>query len=183
MIISLTGDLGSGKSTLAKMLAEKCNMKRYYMGQMRRDLAKAKGMTIAEFNAYGESHPETDYEVDNYQKELGEKEDNFVIEGRTSWFLVPQSIKIYISVDPSEGARRIFNELKDNNARNEGPQVDSIEQMIKLNEERMRSDHYRYKKYYDKDCFDLENFDFVLDTTNLTVDEAFDSLFEYIESL
>ena len=51
-----------------------------------------------------------------------------------------------------------------------------------LNDARKASDDFRYKKYYGKNCFDHENFDFILDTTNLTIDEAFSQLIAYIAS-
>jgi cytidylate kinase len=182
MIITITGDSGSGKSTIGKKLEKDLGFKRYYIGQIRRDAAKEKGMTLKEYNKYGETHPETDLEVDEYQKELGKTQDNFIIEGRTSWFLIPQSLKIYIKVSPKEGARRIFNDLQKENVRNEGKNLDTVEDVLKSNEERARSDDLRYKKYYGKDCFDENNFDFVIDTTNLTVEESYKQILEYIKS-
>jgi CMP/dCMP kinase len=180
MIITITGDPGSGKSTIGKKLEADLGYRRYYMGQIRRDAAKAKGMTLEEYNAYGEIHPETDVEVDDYQKKLGETEDNFIIEGRTSWFLIPQSIKIYIKVDPLEGARRILSDLSTNTARNEGNNLHSLEDVLASNIKRAQSDDVRYKKYYNKDCFDLTNYDLVIDTTNLTPPEAYEKVYQYI---
>jgi cytidylate kinase len=57
-----------------------------------------------------------------------------------------------------------------------------VEDVLKSNEERARSDDLRYKKYYGKDCFDENNFDFVIDTTNLTVEESYKQILEYIKS-
>lgn len=182
MIITITGDPGSGKSTIAKRLEKDLGYKRYYMGQIRRDAARSKGMTLEEYNVYGETHPETDREVDDYQKKLGETEDNFIIEGRTSWFLIPQSVKLYIKVDAMEGARRIFSDLTINHARNEGNDLKSVEDVLISNQKRTRSDDVRYKKYYGKDCFDLNNYDFVIDTTYLTPDEAYDNVYHYLLS-
>ena len=71
MIITITGEPGSGKSTIGKRLAKELGYGHYYIGQIRRDAAKKKGMTLAEYNKYGEAHPETDIEVDDYQKNLG----------------------------------------------------------------------------------------------------------------
>jgi cytidylate kinase len=182
MIITITGDPGSGKSTIGKKLEEALGYKRYYIGQIRRDAAKAKGMTLAEYNKYGEMHPETDVEVDEYQKELGQKEDDFIIEGRTSWFLIPQSLKIYVKVDPYEGARRIFSDLEKNPLRNEGRALDSVEAVLKSNEERVKSDDFRYKKYYQKDCYDESNFDLVVDTTHKSQEEAFEEVMAFVHS-
>ena len=100
MIISLSGAPGSGKSTVAQMLADKLSWPRYYMGGLRREAAKKRGLSLAEYNKLGETDIKTDKEVDEYQRELGEKEDNFVIEGRTSWYFIPHSLKIYLDVSP-----------------------------------------------------------------------------------
>ncbi len=182
MIITISGTLGAGKSTIAKKIAKELNYKRYYIGQIRRDMAKKKGMTLEEYNVYGETHPETDIEVDEYQKKIGKTEDNFVIEGRTSWFLIPNSIKIYIKVDEKEGARRIFEDLqKQNNIRNEANNLRTIEDVLENNRKRMKSDDLRYKKYYNKNCFDEKNFDLIIDSTHLTVDNVFEQIMNFIK--
>ncbi|MFZ2192859.1 MAG: cytidylate kinase family protein [Candidatus Moraniibacteriota bacterium] len=182
MIITITGEPGSGKSTIGKKLAQKLNYKHYYIGQIRRDAAKKKGMTLAEYNKYGETHPETDIEVDDYQKNLGEKENNFVIEGRTSWFLIPHSLKIYISVNPLEGAKRVFKELQSDNNRNEDHALLSVEDVLKSHTEREASDALRYQKYYGKNCSDKSNFDLMVDTTNLNQEEAFNEVWNHLEA-
>ncbi len=181
MIITISGTLGAGKSTVAEKLSKELGYKRYYIGQIRRDMAKEKGMTIEEYNAYGEKHPETDKDVDDYQKQLGQTDDNFIMEGRTSWFLIPQSLKIYIKVDSWEGARRIFEDLQIKNTRNEGVGLDTIEDVLKSNQKRMKSDDFRYKKYYKKNCFDETNFDFVIDSTDMTPEEVLEQILIFIK--
>lgn len=182
MIISLSGALGSGKSTIAQMLAEKLSWPRYYIGALRRQAAQKRGLTLAEYNELGEVDPETDREVDGYQKELGEKEDNFIIEGRTSWYFIPQSLKLYLDVKPEEGAKRIFASLKAKNDRNEDKNLDSLEAVLESNQRRVESDRKRYEKYYQIDVYDPKNYDFYLDTTNLTPAEVFAAVYNYIEN-
>ena len=108
MIISLSGAEGAGKSTIAKMLAAKLGWPRYYMGRIWREKAQEKGLTLVEYQKMGETDPSIDREIDEYQKKLGETLDNFVIEGRTSWYFIPHSFKIFLDVSPEEGAKRIF---------------------------------------------------------------------------
>ncbi|MEI6587962.1 MAG: AAA family ATPase, partial [Candidatus Moraniibacteriota bacterium] len=146
MIITITGEPGSGKSTIGKKLAQELGYDHYYIGQIRRDAAKERGMTLAEYNKYGETHPETDIEVDNYQKNLGKEKNNFVIEGRTSWFLIPHSTKIYIAVDPEEGAKRVFKELQVDNNRNEDNGLLTLTDVLRSHREREASDMLRYQK-------------------------------------
>ena len=131
MIISISGDPGSGKSTIAKMLSEKLGMKRYYMGGILREQAKKRNMTLEDYYALGESDETIDKNLDNYQKKLGETEDNFIIEGRTSFYFIPHSLKIYIAVDEKVGAERIWKELQKKNERNEADNLTSIEDLIK----------------------------------------------------
>lgn len=181
MIISISGFHGSGKSTIAEMLAKKLNWPRYYMGGLRREAALKKGMTLAEYNKLGETDPSTDLEVDNYQKELGQTKDNFIIEGRTSWHFIPHSLKIYINVDHKIGAERIFKSLQKKNNRNEDNNLNTLEDVIKSVEERYKSDKLRYKKYFNIDVYDLKNYDFVINTDTLNIDQVFEKVYSFIK--
>ena len=60
MIITLSGMPGSGKSTVAKILSKKLRMSRYYMGGIRREMARKMGLTIDELNKLGERDPSSD---------------------------------------------------------------------------------------------------------------------------
>ena len=181
MIISISGKPGSGKSTVAQMLSEKLGIKRYYMGGIRREMAKEKGMTIEEFNELGEKDFSTDKWVDDYQAELGKKEDNFVIEGRTSFHFIPRSIKVFLDVSEDEGARRIFEELgtAKGQKRNEGKKIKNIPEMKKSLKERQESDKKRYRKYYGFDSTDLKHFDIVIDTTKLDPERVRDKIIAF----
>ena len=181
MIISLGGAQGSGKSTVAERLAAELGWPRYYVGGLRREAAKDRGLTLAEYNKLGEVDPATDLEVDEYQKKLGETEDNFVIEGRTSWYFIPHSLKIYLDVDPEEGARRIFRHLQQKNDRNEDVDLSSLEDVKASNARRLASDRLRYQKYYGVDVHDKKHYDFYLDTTNLAPDEVLQKVLAFVQ--
>lgn len=182
MIITITGYPGSGKSTIGKLLAKHYNLKRYYIGGIRREKAAERGMTLMEYNEYGETHPETDHEVDEYQKRLGETEENFVIEGRTSFFLIPQGIHIFLDVDLEEAARRIYKHITEEDAnRNEGT-FSSQEEVLNDLKKRVESDKKRYAKYYpDQNTFDPANFDLWLDTTNIAIEEVLQKVVMFID--
>src|SRR5665811_1351260 len=166
MIISFSGAPGSGKSTIAQELAKKLSWPRYYMGIIRREAAKERGLTLAQYNKLGETDPSTDFEVDEYQKKLGQEENNFVIEGRTSWFLIPHSLKIYLDVDPEIGAKRIFQSLQKKNNRNEDDNPKTWEDVLESNKKRLVSDSLRYQKYYNIDINKPEKYDLYLDISN-----------------
>ncbi|MFH0956778.1 MAG: cytidylate kinase family protein [Candidatus Aenigmatarchaeota archaeon] len=172
MIISISGMPGSGKSTVAKMLSARLHMKRYYMGGMRREMARKKGLTIEELNEIGEKEDWTDRGVDEFQKELGRKEDNFIIEGRTSYFLIPKSLKVFLNVDFMVGAKRIYDDVRSNKSkRNEG-RYKTVADAARAIRKRLESDIGRYKRYYGLDIYDLSQYDLVIDTTRLTPEQV-----------
>ena len=145
-------------------------------------MAKKQSLTLAEYNRLGEKDPITDSKVDKYQKKLGKTKDNFIIEGRTSWYFIPHSLKIYLSVDKQEGAKRIFKELKKENSRNEDKNLKTVVDVLKSQHEREKSDKKRYRKYYQIDVYDKKNYDFVLDTTNLNKKQVFTELYDFVKS-
>ena len=182
MIISISGDPGSGKSTIANKLSEALHYKSYYVGGMRREFAKKRGLTLAEYNKVGETDPSTDTEVDEWQKELGEKEDDFVIQGRTSHYFIPHAVKIYLKTDEQEGARRIFEDRKKNALReNEDSDLDTLDDVLASIREREKSDHLRYKKHFNYDMYQMNDFDLVLDTTNLSIEEVYEKVLAFIK--
>ena len=172
MIISFAGWPGSGKSTIAKRIATELGWPYYSMGQLRREAAKRRGMTLEEYNKLAMSDISTDLEVDEYQTKLGQEQDNFVIDGRTSWHFIPQSYKIFLNVDPRVGAERIFQELQQGGDRNEGHNLTTVEAVLNSNYERVQNDRKRYQKYFGIDVYDLANYDEIVDTTNLTIEEV-----------
>ncbi|HBA37042.1 TPA: hypothetical protein DCZ15_04225 [Candidatus Falkowbacteria bacterium] len=182
MIISFSGAPGSGKSTIAQMLADKLAWPRYYIGGLRREAAKKRGLTLAEYNRLGESDPATDREADDYAQQLGRETDNFVIEGRTCWHFIPQSFKIYLDVDQEVGAKRIFGSLQRKNNRNEADNLTSWQDVLANNKERIASDDRRYRKYYKIDVYNRKNYDCYLDTTDLTPEQVFQSVYEIINA-
>ncbi|MEA3463619.1 MAG: cytidylate kinase family protein [Patescibacteria group bacterium] len=182
MIITINGAAGSGKSTIAKMLAEKLGWPRYCIGGIRRQRAKEKGMTLAEYNKLGETDFATDSEFDQYQKKLGKTKNNFIIEGRTSWHFIPHSIKIYFEADERERAQRVFNELKKSNKRNEDKGLKTLNDVLISHRRRKQSDIKRYKKYYNIDVYNKNHYDYVIDTTNLNKKQVFVKVYKYIKS-
>lgn len=174
MIITIAGKPGSGKSTVARHVAKTLGMKRHSAGDYRRRKAKEMGLTLAEFNALGEKEDFTDREVDEWQENLGKTEDNFVIDGRTGYHFIPNSIKIFLDVSPEVGARRIMHEKR------EEEEMKHEEEAIRMWHERINSDILRYKKYYNINPYDLKHFDFVLDTSNFSADEVVKKVLDFI---
>lgn len=171
MIITISGLPGSGKSTIGKMLAARLGYKFYSIGDLRGKMATDRGMTIEELNALGEKEAWTDKDADEYQIELARREDNFIVDGRISFYFIPQSFKIFLSVDPDEAARRVFN-----NPRPDEKRPKNVEELKTAMQARLQSDALRYKKYYGITYPDPTAFDLVIDTSNLTPAEILDTI-------
>lgn len=183
MIITISGPPGSGKDAAAKRLSERLNLPITSMGNLRRDAAKEKGMTIEEFNQWSLENPEEgDHYFDNFQKKYGQEKDNFIMVSRLGWHFIPHSKKIYIDVAPEIGAERIFNQKKKENQRNEHL-VETIEEQIRLNQERIKNDIERYKILYNINPYKKKNYDIIIDSTEITMEETFAKILELLESL
>lgn len=166
MIITISGEAGSGKTTIGKNLAKILNYNFYSMGDLRGKMATERGITIDELNKLGEKEGWTDKIVDDYQKKLGEKEDDFVIEGRLSWFFIPHSKKIFLYVNPQIGAERVFL-----NPREDEKKVRTIEEMVDYISQRRNSDIKRYQKYYRINPYEEKNYDLFIDTSKKNTKE------------
>jgi len=184
MILTISGNPGSGKTTVAKLLSERLKLKHYYMGGIRRQIAKDRGMTIEEFNKLGETDPSTDKIVDDYLVKLGKTEDNFIAEGRTAAHFIPDSIKIFVDVDLRVGAERILKDLTEKgqkSVRNETSAV-TVEGQMKLLKERNASDAERYKKYYGIDIADKKMYDLWLDTSDMSPEQVYEKIASFVRS-
>lgn len=178
MIITISGSLGSGKSTVAKLLAKKLGYKHYSMGDFQRELAKERGISLLELSKLEEKDKSLDKIVDQKQKDLGKKEDNFVIDSRLGFYFIPHSVKLFLEIDEKEAAKRIFNHLRP--GEKENATLEETEENIKI---RKKSEIKRYQEYYNLDLHDKSNYDLVIDTTNISAEQVSEEVLNYLKSI
>ncbi len=169
MIITISGLPGSGKSTVGKILAKKLGYEFMSMGDLRGKMAIDRGLTIDELNRLGEKEGWTDKEVDDYQREYGKTHDKLVVEGRLSFHFIPQSFKIFLTVNQKTAAART---MENRNERQDEKSAKTVEEAERLLHERIESDKKRYLKYYNLDYTDPKHYDLALDTTEPSIDEV-----------
>ena len=162
MIITISGLPGSGKSTVGKIIAEKLNYEYMSVGDFRGQMAMDRGMTLDELNQLGEKESWTDKEADEYQVKYAKTHDNLVIEGRMSFYFIPDSFKIFLTVDLKTAAKRT---LQNREERKDEAAVAGAAEAEKLLRERTESDKKRYLKYYGVDYTDPKHYDLVIDAT------------------
>lgn len=174
LIITISGNIGAGKSTMAHMLAKKLGLKHYSTGGYMREMAKKRGISLMALSEQAEQDNSIDKELDDWQKSLGHKEDNFVIDARLGYRFIPHSLKIFLKVDEEEGARRIFKEKRSDNENL------SYEEVLANLKRREKSQRERYKKYYGIYFPELDEFDLVIDTTGKTPEEVSTLVIDWI---
>lgn len=177
MIITISGLPGSGKSTISRLLAEKLNYEHYSSGDFVRQLAKENNQDVLTFYKNAENNPEVDYKIDKRQEQLGKEKDNFIIDGRLSFFFIPHSIKVFLDVNLEIAASRIF-EAK----RSEETNYESYEHAKKEIGERVKNEVKRYSLLYGVNYLDKNNFDFIIDTTNLTPEQITDKIINFLSN-
>ncbi|MHC1581228.1 MAG: (d)CMP kinase [Methanopyraceae archaeon] len=175
VVITIGGPPGSGTTTMARRLAEHFGLRHVYAGQIFREMAKERGMTLEEFSRLAEEDPEIDLEIDRRQREAAEEGD-VVLEGRLAAFVAAgelehvqgpdlADVKIWLKAPLDVRAERI--------ARREGISVEEAKRRIR---ERERSELKRYREIYGVDPTDLTIYDLVLDTAGWNEDETFEIL-------
>ena len=187
MIITISGNAGSGKSTVAKIILKQLNAERIYVGGIRRELARKKGMTLEELNVYALDHPETDVDVDEkaaaQARELEKEGKIVIVEGRTMFHFIPESIKIYVKVDSLVGAKRIWQDLQkaELDLKRNQDKVNSLEELQEKTENRQKNDIVRYQKYYGVNPYDEKHYDLVVDSTTPSAVKVAKKVMEFIE--
>ena len=84
------------------------------------------------------------------------------------------SFKIYLKVDPDVAAKRAF---YDEN-RKTSEKFDTIEEQKQDMLKRVKLENDRFFKIYGIHKDDMSNYDYVIDTTNLTVEQVRDKILE-----
>ncbi len=100
--------------------------------------------------------------------ELGKNEDNFIIDGRLAFHFIPHSFKIFLTVPPEEAAKRIYHD----GSRAGVESHVNIEDTAKNIRTRRESENLRYQEYYGLNIYDMNHYDFVIDTTGLEIEEV-----------
>ncbi|MFH0831400.1 MAG: cytidylate kinase family protein [archaeon] len=173
MIISISGTPGSGKTTLANFLSGKLRMKEYLVGEMVRKIAEKKGISIVALDKKAVSDRAIDREIDKIHLKLKNK-DNFIIDSRVAFKFFPKSLKIFLYCSPAVAAKRIFESKRETERMNLKKTLQEVRQ-------RNRLDRLRYKKYYGIDLDYAGNYDIIVDTSRMIINEMCNTILKAAE--
>ena len=175
MIITISGEAGSGKSTCARGIAAKFRLKHYSTGDLMREIAAGRHLSLAEISKVAEKDRTIDEELDQRQIKLGKNEDNFIIDGRLSAHFIPHAIKVFVTAGLEERAKRIFG------AKRAEESFPSLEAAKKAVSERQESEIRRYMAWYNYNPYDPKAYDIVYDTTGKAIEKMLGELTSLIE--
>lgn len=174
MKITVSGIVGSGKTTISKMISERLELERHYVGGMMRDMAAERGKTLQELTEDAKTDKSIDLELDRRQRDLNDGDVKFVVDSRLGFYFIPDSYKVFLRVDLPEAARRIY-------GANRGEEkYSNEEECLMYLKKRIDSESIRYKKYYGINFPNDEDFDLVVDTTGRGVEEIVEEILSSI---
>jgi len=161
MRITVSGLPGSGTTSLSRYLAERHGFDMISAGEVFRQLAREHNMELAAFGRLAEEDPSYDKMIDARQKEIAQTQNNIIVEGRLSGWMVPQAdLKIWLYAPIGCRIKRIA-------TRDEVTDEKTAEA---LTLEREACEAGRYLSYYDIDINDLSIYHLVLDSERWNIE-------------
>lgn len=170
-IITIAGKPGSGKSSTAKAVAKKLGFKHFSSGDLFRALGKERGVDVLQANKASGVVEELDHLVDSKLRQMGKTENKMVIDSRTAWHWIPDSFKIFLDLDLEIAAERILSDEGSHRQSSEEVHEDPKHYAESL-KHRMDVEQKRYASIYDINTYDTTNYDLVIDTSNLNLEEV-----------
>lgn len=134
-------------------------------------------MSILELSRSAETRGDIDREIDARTVRLGQVHDDFVMDARLGWHFLPHSFKVFLEVRPEVAAQRIYEANR--GSEHENVDLAATQEAI---ERRTASEVKRYRDYYGVDYGNHEQYDLVVDTSGLTIEEVVDVIIEGAKS-
>lgn len=160
-IITIAGTLGGGKTSTAKRVASELEYTHFSSGDLFRAVAAERGITVEEVNRQAELEKTIDHDVDERLREMA-LEEKLVIDSRLAFHWMPDSFKVYLTLDPKVAASRIYQHILEEGRIGEG--AESLERVFESVQKRQASEQKRYAELYGVDVLELSPFNLVIDT-------------------
>jgi cytidylate kinase, putative len=164
LLITVSGPPGCGATTLCKRLAEAMDCPYVSGGDIFRELAEEKEISLHQHIAEADTSADIDRELDERLQSMAEKwsesDKPFILESRLAGWLAADHADLRLWLDAPDEVR-----------------VDRIDNRVETEAEmRVRevSEAGRYESYYDIDVGDREFYDLLLNTARWTKDGVFE---------
>lgn len=161
MRITISGTPGSGKSTVAKLLAKRLGCPHLNAGQIFREAAQRRGMTLAAFGVYVDAHPAIDRALDRELVRRARAHRNLILEGRLAGWMTKRArlpaFRVWITAKEATRAARI--------RKREGGAAAAVLRQLR---QRARREVAQYRRVYGLDLRSLAPYDLIIETDALT---------------
>ena len=167
MLLTVSGPAGSGKSTAAAELADALDYDHVSGGDLFRELAADRGLSLIEFNRLAEEEDSIDRDLDRRLRETARDRDDVVLEARLSGWMAGEyaDLRIWLDAPLSVRAERVAD-------REEKTPEAAREESVT----RAESEARRYREYYGIEITDLSIYDLVVNTSRWSVEAELDLL-------
>ncbi len=175
MRITISGPPGSGKTTVCGKLSETLGVPAVVFGQVFRQLAAERGLTLVEFGKLAETDPSIDASIDAKIVETARNTSDIILESRLSAYMLTRNkipaLRVYLDASPEVRFARIgIREEKE------------VQHAIQETNERQASEAKRYKMYYDIDIEDRSVYDLIINTDLLTPEEVLQKILDAVRA-
>ena len=173
--LTISGHPGSGTSTLVDGLCRSLNWQKLNGGQLFRDMATERGVSLEEFAQQCIDDETIDQELDALLSETMQADDSpEIVESRLAgWWAHKNGVqcaRVWIEVSEHVRAARVVNR--------EGGSIDDQLNLIK---ERMELDGKRYERFYGIDIESREPYTCIIESDNMGAEEVLSGVLEHME--
>lgn len=162
VVITFSGLHGAGKSTYAKQIAEEFGLRYFSAGDVAREVAREKGLTLTELTDLAARDASIDEKMDAMTRREAQK-GSVVLDGQLVGWMAGDSadIKVYLKAPLSVRVARL--------ASRDGVSVEEAGRELLHREEAERE---RYKSLYGIDVGDISIYEVILDTALLGLEST-----------
>ena len=107
MLLTISGPSGSGKTTVANSLSQRLGFAHISAGEVFRELARERALSLEQLSKLAEKDPEIDQMVDTRQAELAQSHENVIVDGRLSGWVLKGDIAVWLKAPLEVRAERI----------------------------------------------------------------------------
>ncbi|HYM70502.1 MAG TPA: cytidylate kinase family protein [bacterium] len=159
MIVTVSGEIGAGKSTVARALARALGLRYLSTGEVFREEARKRGVTLAELGRLAEQDSSIDRTIDEMQVQAARAGD-ILVDSRLSGWLIGGDLRIWLRAPLAVRAARV--------AARDGTDVARAARDVQTRE---ACEHHRYRQTYQLDLTDLTRYHVIVDTAMWGADE------------
>ena len=162
-IVAIGGPHGSGKSSVAKRLAEELEMNYISAGDVFRQIARERNLTLEEMSNKVLMEPKLDQQIDDRTKKLGSKE-NTVVDAQLAAYFTPKNAILKMSINASFETRCKRIAARDNH---------TLQEATSETKTREKSERKRFLDLYNIDINDDTVYDIIINSDRMSEEETY----------